>query len=187
MPKVCIVYHSGFGHTEFVAKAVARGVEQTGIQGQLIKISAEGKIQENEWQDLENAQGIIFGTPTYMGGASAQFKIFADSSSKAWFNRKWVDKLAGGFTNSGSLSGDKLTTLQYLSVFASQHGMLWISNHLLTEGKNDNNLNRMGSWLGVMAQSDNAPASETNPPQGDIRTAEEYGKRVAEAVKRWNK
>ncbi|MEE1707480.1 flavodoxin family protein, partial [Pseudomonas aeruginosa] len=91
-----------------------------GAHADLISIDNEGNITEQEWEKLDAADAIIFGAPTYMGGAPWQFKKFADASSKAWFTRKWQDKVFGGFTNSASLNGDKQVTLIYLQTLASQ-------------------------------------------------------------------
>ena len=55
---------------------------------------------------LDRSDAIIFGCPTYMGGPSAQFKTFADATSKLWYEQRWKDKLAAGFTNSGSPAGE---------------------------------------------------------------------------------
>ncbi len=98
-----------------------------GAHADLISIDNEGNITEQEWEKLDAADAIIFGAPTYMGGAPWQFKKFADASSKAWFTRKWQDKVFGGFTNSASLNGDKQVTLIHLQTLASQHGGLWVS------------------------------------------------------------
>ena len=51
---------------------------------------ADGK---GGWKLLAAAKTIVFGSPTYMGSVSWQFKKFADSSSKAWFTGQWKDKL----------------------------------------------------------------------------------------------
>ena len=67
------------------------------------------------WAELAAADVIVFGAPTYMGSASAVFKQFMDASSKAWYGDVWKNKLAAGFTNSASWSGDKLNTLQQMS------------------------------------------------------------------------
>ncbi len=191
MPKIAVVYHSGYGHTEVIAQEVGRGAKEAGVETSLIKISPEGKIEDAEWQTLETADAIIFGAPTYMGMVSGPFKMFADASSKPWFQQKWKDKLAGGFTTSGSLSGDKLATLQYLSVLAAQHGMLWVSTGIMgAHGENHQRqpeqINRLGSWLGVMSQTDQKPPAES-PPQGDKDFAAAYGKRVAELAARFNR
>lgn len=187
--KTAIVYHSGYGHTEVVAKAVAKGAGTKG-EAQLVKISAEGKIEDAEWEILKNANAIIFGAPTYMGSASAQFKIFADASSKPWFTQEWKNKVAGGFTNSHSLSGDKLATLQQFSVLAAQHGMIWVSvgeapGQQTGEAhqRDPNIVNRLGSFLGVMSQAENV-AAEGSIPSGDLQTAEIYGARIAEVARK---
>lgn len=36
------------------------------------------------------------------------------------------NKITASFTNSHSLSGDKLNYLMQLVVFAAQHGMIWV-------------------------------------------------------------
>ena len=68
---------------------------------------------------------MIFGCPTYMGGPSAQFKAFADASSDRWERQRWESKLCAGFTVGSNPSGDQLATLQYMTILAAQHGMLW--------------------------------------------------------------
>ncbi len=45
------------------------------------------------------------------------------------------------------------------------------------------NINRLGSYVGVMTQSDQG-SPKTMPPLGDIKTAKLYGKRIAEVVKK---
>ena len=102
-----------------------------------------------------------------------QFKRFADTSSKQWYSRGWQDKIAGGFTISANLSGDKLSTLQYFITLAMQHGMIWVGQSSHSEG----DVNRLGSYSGVMAQvGSTQSASEIN--QGDLETAKAYGQRL---------
>ena len=49
--------------------------------------------------------------------------------------------------------------------------------------KDEKGTNRLGSYSGTMAQSENAPADVT-PPEEDLMTAELYGKRIAEITSR---
>ena len=157
MTKTVVVYHSGYGHTQRVAQAVAEGA-----QAQLLTISAEGELSKSDWEALEQAHGIIFGSPTYMGMASWQFKKVADATSKYWMSGAWKNKVAGGFTISANLSGDKLSTLQYFMTLSMQLGMVWVGQ---SEG-NDGHLNRLGSSSGVMAQvGPTSPAADI--PDGD--------------------
>lgn len=185
---VAIVYHSGYGHTAKQAEAVARGVERVaGARSKLVKV--EGP--EAPWAELEAADAIIFGAPTYMGGQSAPFKAFQDATSNTVFaaGSKWRDKIAAGFTNSASRSGDKLATLQQFSIFAAQHGMHWVSlglppgNNSSTGSEED--LNRLGIFLGAGAQSNADEGPDVAPTAADLRTAEHLGERVAGATKQF--
>jgi NAD(P)H dehydrogenase (quinone) len=130
MRKIAIVCHSGYGHTRRVAGHVEKGVASTGIAVESIAIDSEGNVPEDAWQTLRESDAIIFGSPTYMGGPSWQFKKFADASSKQWFAMDWKGKVAAGFTNSASMTGDKESTLHYLVTLASQHKMLWCGSGL---------------------------------------------------------
>ncbi|GKS84526.1 flavodoxin family protein [Acidovorax sp. SUPP1855] len=181
MAKIAVVFHSGYGHTQRLAQAVAEGAN-----GQLVAIDADGNLPEGGWDTLQAADGILFGTPTYMGGPSWQFKKFADASSKAWFGRSWQDKVFGGFTNSASLNGDKQGTLAYLHTLASQHGGIWVSLGLLpsnSKAATRNDLNNLGGSVGVLAQSP-SDASVQEMLQGDLDTGRSYGARVAEIARR---
>jgi len=169
MSKTVVVYHSGYGHTQRVAQFVAEGAK-----AQVIAINAEGNISEADWQALDEAHAIIFGSPTYMGMVSWQFKKFADATSKQWMSGAWKDKVAGGFTISSNPSGDKLSTLQYFITLSMQLGMVWVGQPAM----NDGTINRIGSNSGVMAQvGPTSPAADI--PQGDLNTAKAYGERVA--------
>lgn len=170
MPSVVVLYHSGYGHTQRIAQHVAEGASAN-----LIAIDADGNITDADWAELDAADAIVFGSPTYMGMASWQFKKIADASSKRWFASTWKDKVAAGFTISASPSGDKLSTLQYFITLSMQHGMIWVGQPAL----NDGTINRIGSNSGVMAQvGATSPAADI--PQGDLDTAKALGQRVAE-------
>ena len=98
-------------------------------------------------------------------------------------------KLAAGFTNSGARSGDKLSTLIQLSLFAAQHGMHWINLGLppannSSKGSTDDR-NRLGIWLGAGAQSNVDQGPDLAPPQSDLDTAKFLGRRVAEAARQF--
>jgi NAD(P)H dehydrogenase (quinone) len=176
MAKVVVVYHSGYGHTQRIAQEVAAGAD-----ADLLPIDADGNLAEADWAALGAADAIIFGTPTYMGGPSWQFKKFADASSKAWFTRAWQDKFFAGFSVSASLSGDKSSTLAYLNTLASQHGGLWISLGMMpanTLASTRNDVNNLGGSVGLMVQAP-SDAGADKIPQGDVDTARKFGERVA--------
>jgi NAD(P)H dehydrogenase (quinone) len=183
--KIAIAYHSGYGHTAVLAEAVGRGAAEAGAEASLLAVDT---LTESGWDALNEADAIVFGAPTYMGGPSAAFKRFADDSSRIWADFGWRDKLAAGFTCSGSMSGDKMTTLTYLALFAAQHGMQWVSLGLQpswnSSGSGPEGLNRLGSYLGVLAQANTDEGPDVAPPISDRRTAEHLGRRVAESLAR---
>ena len=180
--KVAVIYHSGYGHTASQAAAVAQGSASIGVQTLLVALDGT----EVPWVELAESDALIFGCPTYMGGPSAQFKAFQELTSSKVFGAGflWRNKIAAGFTNSAARSGDKLATLQQLSIFAAQHGMYWVSlglppgNNSSTGSEDD--LNRLGFFLGAAAQSNADEDAGVAPPKADLKTAEHLGRRVAE-------
>ncbi len=142
-------------------------------------------IEQIDWDVLDQADGLIFGSPAYMGSVTGAFKLFMDTTSKRWKDRTWQGKLAAGFTNSGGLSGDKLAVLQQINLFAMQHGMLWAGLPLMPTGIQPTDLNRLAGFLGLMTQSDNAPV-EITPPEGDLNTALWFGEYIAAMLYRLN-
>lgn len=179
-PTVAIAYHSGYGHTKVLAEAVAAGIVEEGHAAAVLVPVDEF---EQSADILDAADAIIFGSPTYMGSVSGPFKMFMDATSRRWLERTWSGKLAAGFTVSASQSGDKLGTLTQMAVFAAQHGMLWVGLDLLP-GNNSStgtvdDLNRLGSFLGAMAQANADQGAEVSPPEADRKTAAILGQRVA--------
>lgn len=172
-----VVYHSPYGHTAKVAQYIANGAKTMGVHATMMS------IEHIDWALLDAADGIVFGSPTYMGSVTGPFKVFMDSTSKRWMSRAWQGKLAAGFANSGGLSGDKLSVLQQINLFAMQHGMLWAGLPLLSQGQTEQDLNRLASHLGLMTQSNNAP-SDITPPEGDLKTALWFGEYLALTLKR---
>lgn len=179
MANIVVVYHSGYGHTKKQAEAVAQGAGAV-----LIAIDAEGNLAEGDWATLEAADAIIFGSPTYMGMASWQFKKFADASSKPWFAQKWKNKIAAGFTNSATMNGDKLSTLHYLFTLAMQHSMVWVGTGMMpanSKAAQRNDVNYVGSSSGAMSTTPSDASPDEMLP-GDLETARQFGQRVAEVT-----
>ena len=171
--KVAVIYDTSFGHTEVIAKKIAEGVASQNLEAKLFAVKEINEKTEL-LAEIESFDGVIFGSPTYMGCVSADFKKFMDSTSQIWYGQKWKDKIAAGFTNSAGLSGDKSNTLSTICTFACQHSMVWVSQGIFPDGT----MNRLGSWVGLMAQSDNA-SSEITPPESDRTYSVAFGARIA--------
>ena len=184
MPHIAIVYHSGYGHTQRMAQSVAEGSD-----GRLIPIDADGNLPDGAWEQLKAADAIIFGSPTYMGSVSWQFKKLADASSKPWFSQAWKNKIAAGFTNSASMNDDKLSTLHYRFTLSQQHSMIWVGTGMMpsnSKATTRNDLNYVGSFSGAMAQSPSDASPDEMLP-GDLETAKQFGARVAEVASKFSR
>ncbi|MCK5754211.1 MAG: flavodoxin family protein [Mycobacterium sp.] len=178
-PRVAVAYHSGFGHTATLAAAVAAGARDTGAEVVMIAVDA---ITDDGWQELDESDAVVFGCPTYMGNVSAGFQAFAEKTGRRCINGTWQNKIAAGFTNSGAKSGDKLQTLMSLAVFAAQHHMLWVSLGLPpgwnSSTGSDQDLNRLGFWLGAAAATD-VDAGPEHVHSADVATCRHLGARVS--------
>lgn len=192
MTRLVVVFQSERGHTAKLADSLvngASGIDGVVCEGRTLRwddVQRGRYINDALFSALDESDGIVFGCATYMGSGSALFKVFLETAFKpSWLEQRWKDKVAAGFTNSASQSGDKLTTLLQLAVFAMQMGMIWVGVGDLPgnnwSGGTRNDLNRLGSWVGVMGQSN---ADEDRPSTGDIDTAFRFGARVALVTRR---
>lgn len=184
---IAIVYDSGYGHTARVAEAVAQGAREVDSAEVRLMAVADGAV---DWETLEKSDAIVFGSPTYNGMISAKLKQFFEDSTKiAWTPQTWRNKIGAGFTNSGAQHGDKLNSLMSMVLFAAQHGMIWVGLDMMPGNSNSTgsteDLNRLGSWLGVMTQANTDEAPDVAPPSSDLKTAQYLGRRVAETAGRF--
>ncbi|PJE30295.1 NAD(P)H dehydrogenase (quinone) [Pseudooceanicola antarcticus] len=181
MSKLAITYWGGSGTITLVARAIAGGAAEAGAEPYLVDVSDLGAV---DWALLEEAGAILMGSPTYMGGVAAGFKAFMDISGETiWSERRWKDKLAGGFTCGIQQAGDKLATLQALSVFAAQHAMLWVGQEAIGAPVFPERvgLNSSGTFLGLAVER----ALDGQLSAGCDASARLYGARVAGALNRW--
>jgi multimeric flavodoxin WrbA len=137
------------------------------VDASLVPVEDLADAKSPAWETLDAADALVFGCPTY----------------------KWADKLAAGFTNSGSQNGDKQNTLIDIASFAAQHGMVWINLNLMPGNNNSGgsvaDLNRLGAFLGAMAQSNVDEGPDKAPTAADLETAKKLGERVASCARRW--
>ncbi|WP_447748750.1 flavodoxin family protein [Pseudomonas nicosulfuronedens] len=182
MKTLAIVYHSASGRTERIAQTIASGARLVpGCEVHLIKAQ---ELTEQP-QALLAYQGLILGSPTYLGGVSAPLKALMDATGPLWRQQQLRGRLAAGFTVSALPAGDKQSTLISLFTFCMQHGMLWAGNPILPEQHLgvpfEEAANRLGSWSGLMAQADKT-AADFCP--GDLKTARLFGQHFAETLGR---
>ena len=172
-----IVYHTVTGTTRKLAQAAYEGALEVGpaeihaINGSDIHA---GRFENDALLEaIDRSSGVLFGTPTFMGGPTAQFKAFADATGDRWAEARWSGKVAAGFTVGTNPNGDQLGTLVQLCIFAAQHGMIW-SGLDLPGGRDPGGRNRLGAHLGLVADSRDGSVADI-----DCVTAKYLGNRTA--------
>ena len=130
MANVTIVYYSSTGHTWQIARAVEEGARAAGAKTRLRKVrelagveaiaakpawkehlEATRDVPEATLDDLDWADGFVFGTPTRFGLPTAQLKQFIDTLGPLWSQGKLQDKAAAAFTGAGNVHGGQEATL----------------------------------------------------------------------------
>ena len=185
MLNIGLVYFTNTDVTGQLVQAVSTELESYGCQLIIHKIEGnqivDGRFQHPDlFSKLHTCHAIVFGSPTYMGSVSAQFKAFADATSDFWAEQKWAGKLAAGITSGTGLNGDQSSSLAYMQVLASQHGMLWV-NLDATYHDTEKGVNRLGCHSGVTAQSLDGSVNEI-----DLKTATYLAKKVIDYAKKFN-
>ena len=182
--QIALIYHSGHGHTEHIARHVAAGA--SAVEGVDVTVLAAEDVARDP-RGLAGFDGIVLGSPTYLGGVSGTFKSFMDATGRLWRAQTLRGRLAAGFTVSSLPAGDKQSTLLSMFVFCMQHGMLWAGNPILPEQHlgvpYDEAANRLGSWSGLMAQAGHGAPADAFAP-GDVKTARMFGRNFAETLRR---
>ncbi|GAA0786534.1 NAD(P)H:quinone oxidoreductase [Marinobacterium sediminicola] len=136
-PYVLVLYYSRNGATRALARQIARGVEEAGVEARLRTVPAistvceatEPEIPESgaiycTESDLANCAGLALGSPTRFGNMAAPMKYFIDSTSSLWMSGALIDKPACVFSSTSSLHGGQETTLLSMMLPLMHHGMV---------------------------------------------------------------
>ena len=136
-PYILVLFYSRTGSTSEMARQIARGIEQGGLEARLRTVPAisaeceavapaipdEGAMYAS-LDDLKNCSGLALGSPTRFGNMAAPLKYFLDGTSNLWLTGALVGKPAGVFTSTASLHGGQESTLLSMLLPLMHHGML---------------------------------------------------------------
>ena len=75
-------------------------------------------------EDLEWADGIIFGVPTRFGNMSGQVATFFDSTGQVWARGGLVGKIGSVMSSSATQHGGAETTIHHIHATLLAHGMI---------------------------------------------------------------
>jgi NAD(P)H dehydrogenase (quinone) len=200
--KILVVYYSMYGHVLQLARAVAEGaasvegaevvfrrVEEFEAVNKVIDGNEfAGQIREKQkdtpvcsLDDLREADGILFGTPTRYGNMTAQMKQLIDSTASLWLKGEMEGKPAGVFTSTASTHGGQETTLLTMMAPLIHLGMIIVGVPYSVPGMIHTEA-RGGTPYGASTIA--GPRGELNPTPEDLEIARVLGRRVAEITKK---
>jgi len=198
--KVLVVYYSRYGHVLALAKAVAKGVESvSGVELVLRRVAefpeaekaiADDKYAKAVWEeqkdipvctleDLRQAEGVIFGSPTRYGNMIAQMKSLIDSTAGLWLKGEMEGKPAGLITSTATTHGGQETTLLTMMVPLLHLGMMIVGVPYSTPGMLHTE-GRGGTPYGASTVA--GGKNDLKPAPEDLDIAKVLGKRVAETA-----
>jgi NAD(P)H dehydrogenase (quinone) len=141
--KVQVIFYSTYGHVYRLAEAVAEGARAVpGSDVQVLQVAetlpadvlekmgatearkAFAHVPVADPRRLPEADGIILGTPTRYGAATAQMRAFLDNTGGLWMSGALIGKVGSAFTSTASQHGGQETTLISLHTFFYHQGMV---------------------------------------------------------------
>ena len=200
--KLLVVYYSLYGHVLQLARAVEAGAKSvSGVEvilrrvaefEEVIRKTADNQhlVNVREQQanipvctldDLREADGVIFGSPTRYGNMTAQMKQLIDSTASLWVKGEMEGKPAGVFTSTATTHGGQETTLLTMMVPLVHLGMVIVGVPYSVEGMIHTEA-RGGTPYGATTIA--GPRGELQPSKEDLAIAGALGQRVATITKK---
>ncbi len=137
MAYILVLYYSRHGATAEMARLVARGVEEAGLEARLRTVPAVSTVCEAvaddipeagapyvDLDDLKGCAGLALGSPTRFGNMASAMKYFWDGTSPLWLAGALAGKPGGVFTSTGTLHGGQESTLLTMMLPLLHHGMI---------------------------------------------------------------
>ncbi len=200
--KVLVVYYSSYGHVLQLAQSVVDGVKSVaGVEAVLRRVQEFEDIERDlarhehalaVWNrqqdipvctldDLKEADGIIFGTPTRYGNMTAQMKRLFDGTAKLWLEGAFEGKPAGVFTSTATTHGGQETTCLTMMVPLLHLGFIIVGVPYSTPGMLHTE-GRGGTPYGASTVA--GPGNDLAPAPEDLAIARALGRRVAEITRK---
>jgi len=198
--KILVIYYSRYGHVMKLARAVGEGVEEvSGAElvmrrvrefDEVEKTISEDKYALATWNehkdvpvctvdDLRDADGILFGSPTRYGNMIAQMKSLIDQTAQLWVKGEMEGKPAGVFTSTATTHGGQETTLLTMMVPLLHLGMIMVGVPYSTPGMLHTE-GRGGTPYGASTLA--GQKNDLEPAEEDLGIARALGRRVAEVT-----
>jgi len=199
--KVLIPFYSMYGHIYMMAQAVAEGVEQVeGVKAILRRVPETlppdvlekmGAVASQKTmsgvavctvEELAEADGIIFGTPTRFGNMCGQMRQFLDATGKLWAANALVGKVGSVFTSSNTQHGGQETTIISFHLTLFHQGMIIVGLPYAFKGQSI--MNEITGCSPYGASTIASPTGERQPSDNELDGARFQGRHVAAIVKK---
>jgi len=200
--KILVVFHSMYGHVKKMAEAVAEGAKEVnGSEVKIVKVretlsddildkmgckeivkEMSSEYDEATLEDLEEADAIIFGTPTRYGNMSAQMKAYLDSTVSLWSKGSLVGKVGGVFTSTATQHGGQESTILSFHTVLLHHGMLISGLPYSFEGLSQ--VDKLSGGTPYGASTIAGGDGGLSPTDIDIEGAKFQGRHIAEITKK---
>lgn len=198
---VLIPFYSMYGHIYRMAQAVAEGVSQIeGAQAVLRRVpetlSPEvlekmGAVESQKTmsqvevctiEELAEADGIIFGTPTRFGNMCGQMRQFLDATGKLWATGSLVGKVGSVFTSSNTQHGGQETTIISFHLTLFHQGMIVVGLPYAFKGQSI--IDEISGCSPYGASTIAGPDGKRQPSDNELEGARFQGRHVATIVKK---
>jgi NAD(P)H dehydrogenase (quinone) len=168
--RVLVAHHSRRGNTEKMAVAVADGAKR--VPGVSVTVK---RVQETTKEDLQAADGLVLGSPTYFADMAGEMKVIIDDWNWKW-KVDFTDKVGGAFATGGGQTGGKEHTVISLLLFMLNNRMV-VAGPLYQDEEGQDIWGEMGS---------SAMTGPLDPGIGDGETdaARRLGERIARLAKK---
>jgi NAD(P)H dehydrogenase (quinone) len=195
MTKVLVLYYSGDGHIDAMAKAVAEGAREAGADVAIKRVAEllpEEAARNSGFkldqqapiatvQELPDYDAIIFGTPTRFGMMCAQMRNFLDQTGGLWMQGKLLGKVGSVFCSTGTQHGGQETTITSFHVTLCHLGFI-----IVPPGYSEADILNMehitgGSPYGASTLA-GADGKSLPVPEHDLKIARSQGRYVAEVT-----
>lgn len=199
--RIQIIFYSMYGHTYRLAEAVANGAGELPdtavsiyqvpelVPPEVLAKSAADKaraafshVPYAAPEQLADADGIIFGTPTRFGNMCAQMRNFLDQTGSLWASGALIGKAGSVFTSTASQHGGQETTITSFHTTLLHHGMVVVGTPYSEQRLS--NMEEISGGTPYGASTITRPDGSRQPSENELEIARFQGRHVTKIAAR---
>ena len=168
--RVLVAYYSLYGNTKQMAQGVAEGIKR--VPGAVAVVKPVDKVSKG---DLQAADAIVLGCPTYFGNIPGKMKVVIDDWN--WkLKVDFTDKVGGAFsTGAGQVGGKEYVVVSLL--------MFLINNRMVVAGPLYQDAEGDDKWAEAGASAMTGPL-DPGVSDKELDGGRRLGERIARLAKK---